>query len=149
MSTSCYPCACSVAVNISCSLLAQINGILNLSKFALKIILSKFWEHVPVTPMDRLQYPECPSLPYHGAKCGPGQSFPPRVLIRVLSNSFKKIFCFMMWFCIFTYLCTLWLCCVTCKILVPQPGMEPTAPALEGEVSLNHWTTREAPIHNY
>ena len=27
-------------------------------------------------------------------------------------------------------------------VLVPQPGMEPTAPALAAQ-SLNHWTTRE------
>ena len=31
-----------------------------------------------------------------------------------------------------------------CGILAPQPGIEPTPPALEGEV-LNHWTTREVP----
>ena len=38
---------------------------------------------------------------------------------------------------------------MTRRILVPQPGMEPIPPALEGGKSLNHWTTREAPIHNY
>ena len=31
-----------------------------------------------------------------------------------------------------------------CGILVSQPGIEPTPPALE-EQSLNHWTTREVP----
>ena len=31
-----------------------------------------------------------------------------------------------------------------CEILVPQPGIEPTPPALEAQ-SLNHWTTREVP----
>ena len=31
---------------------------------------------------------------------------------------------------------------MTCRILVPQPGIKPLTPA--GEVqSLNHWTTRE------
>ena len=34
--------------------------------------------------------------------------------------------------------------CVAYGILVPQPGIEPAPPALEGQ-SLNHWTTREAP----
>ena len=36
--------------------------------------------------------------------------------------------------------------CKACGILVPQPGIEPTHPVLEG--SLNHWTTREVPRHN-
>ena len=31
--------------------------------------------------------------------------------------------------------------CEACGILAPRPGIEPTPPALEGEV--NHWTTRE------
>ena len=35
-----------------------------------------------------------------------------------------------------------WLCPTSCGILVPQPGIEPAAPALEAW-SLNHWTTRE------
>ena len=34
-------------------------------------------------------------------------------------------------------LCSMW-------ILLPQPGIEPTPPALEVQ-SLNHWTTREVP----
>ena len=29
-----------------------------------------------------------------------------------------------------------------CKILIPQPGTEPTAPAVEAP-SLSNWTTRE------
>ena len=33
---------------------------------------------------------------------------------------------------------------MACGILVPQPGIEPTTPALEGGF-LNHWTTREVP----
>ena len=31
-----------------------------------------------------------------------------------------------------------------CRILVPQPGIEPKLTALE-EWSLNHWTTKEVP----
>ena len=31
-----------------------------------------------------------------------------------------------------------------CGILVPQPGIKPTSPALEAQ-SLNLWTTREVP----
>ena len=41
-----------------------------------------------------------------------------------------------------------WPCSMACEILVPQPGIEPLPPALEGW-SLNHWTTREAPIHSF
>jgi len=33
----------------------------------------------------------------------------------------------------------------TCKILVPQAGIEPRSPAL-GMWSLNHWTAREVPV---
>ena len=32
-----------------------------------------------------------------------------------------------------------------CRILVPQPGIEPVPPA-PGVQSLNHWTAREVPI---
>ena len=32
-----------------------------------------------------------------------------------------------------------------CGILVPQPGIEPTPPAVEVQ-SVNHWTTREVPF---
>ena len=39
-----------------------------------------------------------------------------------------------------------WPCCVACGILVPQPGSEPTAPALE-TWGLNHWTAREVPSY--
>ena len=35
-------------------------------------------------------------------------------------------------------------CTLTCGILVLQPGIKPTPPAVE-EWSLNHWTTREVP----
>ena len=34
--------------------------------------------------------------------------------------------------------------CEACGILVPQPGIEPTLPALEAR-SPNHWTAREVP----
>ena len=33
-----------------------------------------------------------------------------------------------------------------CRILVPQPGIESMPPAV-GAWSLNHWTTREVPLH--
>ena len=33
-------------------------------------------------------------------------------------------------------------CSTACGILVPQPGIEPTSPAVEAQ-SLNHWTTSE------
>ena len=39
------------------------------------------------------------------------------------------------------FLC-FWLHCTACGILVPQPGIEPTPPALE-VWSLNHWTAKE------
>ena len=35
-----------------------------------------------------------------------------------------------------------WLRHVACGILVPQPGIKPTAPALEVQ-GLNHWTAGE------
>ena len=37
--------------------------------------------------------------------------------------------------------------CATCRILGPQPGIEPVAPAMEGQEawSPDHWTTREFP----
>ena len=34
--------------------------------------------------------------------------------------------------------------CMACRILVPQPGMEPMTPGV-GAQSLNHWTAREVP----
>ena len=37
-------------------------------------------------------------------------------------------------------------CHVACGILVPQPGIEPAAPAVR-VLSPNHWTAREVP-HN-
>ena len=33
---------------------------------------------------------------------------------------------------------------MACRILVPQPGMEPMTPGV-GAQSLNHWTAREVP----
>ena len=33
---------------------------------------------------------------------------------------------------------------MACRILVPQPGIDPTPPALETQ-SLNHWISREVP----
>ena len=43
--------------------------------------------------------------------------------------------------CLFIYF---WLCHGACRILVPQPGIEPMAPAVEAW-SLNLWTAREVP----
>ena len=37
---------------------------------------------------------------------------------------------------------------VACGILIPWWGIKPTPPALEA-LSLNHWTTREVPVHPY
>ena len=45
---------------------------------------------------------------------------------------------------IFFFFLIFWTCPVACRILVPQPGMGPTSPAVE-VWSLNHWTTREVP----
>ena len=39
-----------------------------------------------------------------------------------------------------------WLHHAAFGILVPQPGIEPSPPALEAQ-SLNHWTTREVPYY--
>ena len=38
--------------------------------------------------------------------------------------------------------------CAACKILVPQPGIEPLSPAVEAQ-SLNRWTAREVPFWAY
>ena len=35
-------------------------------------------------------------------------------------------------------------CSTACGILVPQPGIEPTSPAVEAQ-NLNHWTTSKVP----
>ena len=43
-------------------------------------------------------------------------------------------------FCLLSF----WLYQVACGIIVPQPGIKPTLPALEGW-SLNHWTAKEFP----
>ena len=37
-----------------------------------------------------------------------------------------------------------WPCQMACRILIPQPGIEPMLPAVEAQ-SPNHWTTREVP----
>ena len=37
-----------------------------------------------------------------------------------------------------------WPCHVVCRILVPQPGIEPMPPTVEAR-SLNHWAAREVP----
>ena len=52
-----------------------------------------------------------------------------------VGNTAKLLSGFKFWVCGF-----LWPCHMACGILVPQPGIEPGAPALEAW-SLNHWTT--------
>ena len=34
---------------------------------------------------------------------------------------------------------------ISCRILVPQPGIEPVPPEVEAQ-SLNHWIARESPL---
>ena len=46
-------------------------------------------------------------------------------------------------FSLFLKIC-FWSCCIACRILVPQPGMEPMPPAMEAQ-DLNHWTARKVP----
>ena len=41
----------------------------------------------------------------------------------------------------------LWPCCAACGILVPQPGIEPTPPAME-VLDLNHWEVPSASLFN-
>ena len=41
-----------------------------------------------------------------------------------------------------------WLNHVACRILLPQPGIEPTTPVFEAQ-SFNHWTAREVPTTKY
>lgn len=44
-------------------------------------------------------------------------------------------------------ICLFCLCgCVACGILVPQPDIGPTPPALEVQ-NRNHWTTRARPVY--
>ena len=43
--------------------------------------------------------------------------------------------------CLFVF----WLCSAACRILVPQPGIEPGPPAVQVQ-SPNHWTARESQI---
>ena len=38
------------------------------------------------------------------------------------------------------------LCPEACRILLPQPGIEPALPSLEAR-GPNHWTAREVPFH--
>ena len=41
-----------------------------------------------------------------------------------------------------------WPCFTACKLLVHQPEIKPTPPSVEAQ-SLNHWTTREIPRHQF
>ena len=61
--------------------------------------------------------------------------------IPLCSPFFKRAPLFI--FNMFTYLFYIfWPHCTVCGILVPQPGIKPTPPALAAW-SLNHWTARE------
>ena len=62
-------------------------------------------------------------------------STPRRLGVSFFFFNFKEVFLFL-----FIYLFGR----AACGILVPQPGMEPSPPAVE-EQSLNHWTAREVP----
>ena len=55
-----------------------------------------------------------------------------RILVHGTFFFFSFLFCFVLF----------WLCHVACGVLVPQPGIKPTAPALEVQ-GLNHWTAGE------
>ena len=57
------------------------------------------------------------------------------------SNSTFNFFIFIFKI-LFIYL--FWLHRVAFRILIPQPGIEPVPPAVEGR-RLNHWTPREVP----
>ena len=60
-------------------------------------------------------------------------------------NTIVKQLCFnkIMDFCLFVcFYCTTW----AYAILAPRPGIESMPPAVEAW-SLNHWTTREVPLH--
>ena len=46
-------------------------------------------------------------------------------------------------FLLFSFL-IFWHCRMACRTLVPQSGVEPAPPAVEGR-SFNHWTPREVP----
>ena len=48
---------------------------------------------------------------------------------------------YILFFFLFLVLFVFWLRQVECGILIPHPGMEPVAPAMEAQ-SPNHWTTR-------
>ena len=46
------------------------------------------------------------------------------------------------------YLFIFWLHRAACRILVPQPGIEPGLPAVEAR-SPHHWTAREFPVNDF
>ena len=47
--------------------------------------------------------------------------------------------------CFFIYFFLFWPHPMACRILVPQPGIEPTPPSVEA-CNLNHWATQEIPV---
>ena len=57
--------------------------------------------------------------------------------------------CVCMFVCVYIYVLfflSFWPCCVTCGILVPQPGSRLIPPAVEVQ-SGNHWAAGEVPIY--
>ena len=64
----------------------------------------------------------------------PSNSFPRLPILFLRGNILLELF--LLCVCVCVYL--------ACGILVPQPRMEPVAPA-EESWSLNRWTTRESP----
>ena len=59
-------------------------------------------------------------------------------------NFFKSYLLFLKFLLIFIF----WLHCVVCALLVPQLGIEPTAPAGAAQ-NINCWTTRQVPRLNF
>ena len=58
---------------------------------------------------------------------------------------YSAIFLFFLSYILFyIIIIIIWLCCTTCGILLPQPGIEPVPPAVE-MWSLNHRATKEVP----
>ena len=70
--------------------------------------------------------------------------------IPLLVSTFSPIpqFCFLfIVFFFFLFFFFFWLSQEACEILVSQPGIEHTPPALEAQ-SPNHWSTKEVPMPN-
>ena len=86
------------------------------------------WGPLLVSSSLSLTYKSCPTLP----------SLSP-IWVYVIMLFFVFVFCFL-----FFFLQGFWPHRMACRILVPQPGIEPMPPAVEVR-SPNHRTTREFP----